>query len=529
MALANFFDKAALAAAQVLRGYDRAALEGALSSHVVGVFFDAGAADASEGCAALDLTVRLAARLYPRVRITCAAADGRVTDLLGDLVRLARQINPDIEIDTTAADTTVCIAVGSTRPPVACPVVYVGSDGWVARLSRDGPVGCGNSSNPFGAGAAACLAAANVFRLLFADQLPGGAPDAALSFSLLDCQPNHARPTNPLLGPVDLGETHLVGFGAIGNGVAWVLARLRDDTGDLHVVDPQLIDLTNLQRYVLLTQSDVHAVKVDAAAAALASSSLRVHPHHQSWGSYLRQRGDWNLERVAVAVDSAVDRCAVQASLPRFLANAWTQTGDLGVSRHRFVDSGACAVCLYLPESVQKSEDEVVADAIGLPGAVREVRALLATGAPVQHDLIARIAAALSVPEEPLLQFAGRPLRAFYAEAICGGVILRLAHDRCGGPNRDRAGYVDVPMAFQSALAGIMLAAELVADAAGLRAEETPSTTRINLLRPLAAYLSVPAAKHRSGRCICQDADYVTAYYAKYGRAGVTATTRSAD
>jgi len=44
----------------------------------------------------------------------------------------------------------------------------------------------GDSGNPFGAGAAACFAAANVFRHVFAEQLTGGGPDRQLAVSMLN-------------------------------------------------------------------------------------------------------------------------------------------------------------------------------------------------------------------------------------------------------------------------------------------------------------------------------------------------------
>ncbi|WP_456679058.1 hypothetical protein [Bradyrhizobium sp. LM6.9] len=78
-----------------------------------------------------------------------------------------------------------------------------------------------------------------------------------------------------------------------------------------------------------------------------------------------------------------------------------------------------------------------------------------------------------------------------------------------------RVGTAVVPMAFQSALAGIMLAADLVKHAAGLRAAST-TTTRIDLLRPLAPFLGDPRAKDSSGRCIYCDRDFLDAYRRKY-------------
>ena len=77
-------------------------------------------------------------------------------------------------------------------------------------------------------------------------------------------------------------------------------------------------------------------------------------------------------------------------------------------------------------------------------------------------------------------------------------------------------------MAFQSALAGIMLAAEIVMARSGLRIQALPSTTTIDLLKPLGSYLSFPQEKHPSGKCICQDPDFIAAYKAKYGAGQTT-------
>jgi hypothetical protein len=141
-----------------------------------------------------------------------------------------------------------------------------------------------------------------------------------------------------------------------------------------------------------------------------------------------------------------------------------------------------------------------------------EVRTLLHTNAPIGRNLLTRAAVAMGAPLEPLLPFESEPIRAFYSRAICGGVVLRL-----GGSVGGNHGMAAVPLAFQSALAGIMMAAELVAHAGGLKPAEFPTTTKIDLLRPLGIHLSHRIRKHRSVFCICQDADYIKAYREKYG------------
>ena len=507
MAIANFFDRAVLAAWQVLEGADYAALTAELEQVTIGVAFDETAAASPEGRILLELAVNLLARLYPQLVVV--GQGRRAQQLATALADQARAINPDIDVSDEITVAAAVLGVGLTAIGTQAPVVYVGSSGWVARLSPAAPLGSGSTSNPFGAAAAACLGAANVFRLLFARFLPAGAPDTILELSLLDLQLDASAPDNPPLEPVELGESVLVGLGAIGNAAVWTLARTPGLRGHLDLVDDEVVDLSNLQRYVLTTQESIDAVKVDLAAEALADTALRVTPQRARWGAYLRQRDQWDLSRVAVALDSAEDRRAVQASLPRWIANAWTQPVDLGISRHSFLGEDACLTCLYFPDEAPKSEEHLVANALGLPEAQKEIGRLLASGQPIGRKWLDRIADALAIPLEPLLPFATQPLRSFYTKAICGGLVFRLGAGT--GPKP-----VAVPMAFQSALAGVLLAAELVADAGQLRTTPPATTTRIDLLHPLRSSLNQRIGKLASGRCICQDRVYVDRYRQKY-------------
>lgn len=509
MALANFFDKAALAAAQVLQGVDYEHVADMLEHEVVGLAFDDQAMHSSEGRETLALSINLLARLYPHLGIIPLGKHAQT--YAQHLAKIADAINPGIVIDDDASHVSALLVVGATAGPAGVPTIYIGSDGWIVRVSPDAPTGSGTTHNPCGAGAAACFGAANIFRIIFRKYLPHATVDQAFAMSLLDYQPNASELRNPPLTPIDLGETHLVGAGAIGNGTLWALSRTPQLRGRLHIIDHEDIELTNLQRYVLAFQADIGTSKVLLADRLFHDTTIKCQPHAERWGEYLRTRGNWYLQRVAVAVDSDEDRRAIQAALPLWIANAWTQIGDLGISRHTLLGDRACLMCLYLPDQDRPSADQVVAEAIGLPEAREEVRYLLYTGSPVTRALLERAAAALRVPLEPLLLFEGQPLRSFYTQAICGGVVLRL-----GGTQGNAHQAEAVPLAFQSALAGIMLAAEIIAHAGNVKAGPLPVATKIDLLRPLPVYLSYPARKHPSGRCICQDADYVAAYQTKY-------------
>ena len=167
MAIPDYFQRNAVAVSQVISGLDEQRLAARLADVCIGVTIgpDAGG---DEGRAMADLLVRLLARLYPSIIIREEGAGG-----VGDEVcALARRINPRVDL---SGQPTIEVVVGTARPRwKTARIVFAGSRGWSAKLSTRNPQGCGASNNPFGAGLAACLAAADVFRHVF---LPGAELD----------------------------------------------------------------------------------------------------------------------------------------------------------------------------------------------------------------------------------------------------------------------------------------------------------------------------------------------------------------
>jgi hypothetical protein len=507
MGLVDYFSRAAVAAAQVIAGFDEHAFRTALDGARVGVSFDRDTAVSREGQALLDLTVRLLARLYPTIVVQPAPG---AEVFAGRLTGLAKAINPAIAI---ADQATVGIVVGRDASAFD-RTVFAGSTTWTAHISRKTAPAVGDSPIPFGAGAAACLAAAAVFRIVVLDDIE--ADPADLSFSCLDGVEAVPEPAVPDDGWRLAEPAVLVGCGAIAQAAVWALAR-SPVRGDLFLVDGELIELSNMQRYVLTTRADDKAVKTSLAAAQL-TGALNPRPHHGDWAGFTAERA-YRWATVLTALDSAAHRRAVQASLPRWIANGWTQPGDLGVSTHAFL-TDACLACLYLPTGPGRNDDAIVADALGIPDRAAEVRTLLHSGAPVPAGLLDAIATGLGVPREALDAFEGQPIRKLYVEGICGGAVLPLG--AAGTPRQE----VHVPMAHQSALAGVRLAARLVRMAAGADTGRT-EITRINILRDPGQEPTQYALKDPRGICVCQDADYRAAYTEKWGPATESASSNA--
>jgi hypothetical protein len=494
MGLADYFRRSAIAAAQVLSGFDEVAISERLERTSVEINLND--TESAESRSLVDLSVRLLARFYPRLGFSGPAA------AVSEQVELARAINPNIDIVTGKCD--FGIGIGSSARPESADSVFVGSNGWDAYLSFDGPQEVGESRNPFGPGAAACLAVGETFRKVFAIGEP---QSTGVILSTLDLASQPSK-NNFTFDGTDIGSAVLVGVGAIGNAAVWALGRA-PAIGQLHLVDDQRTELSNLQRYVLSSRPDDDASKVELAMQFL-QVGIRGVAHPQRWENFVAKHGYlWN--QVLVALDSAQGRRNVQASLPEWIANSWTQPGDLGISVHPWSQSGACLSCMYIPNGPVPGEDRVIGSALGLTSDLEllNIRRLLHACSPLPPELYGQVSAHLGIEPGDLAAFSDRPLRALYVEGLCGGAVLPL--NRIGRPNQD----VHVPIAHQSALAGVLLGARLVARAIG-QVPDTTEVTRIDVLRPLAAYLTQPMQKDARGICICQDKVYQDTWRAKY-------------
>lgn len=511
MALAEYFKRNAIAASHVIAGFDEEKFAETLSGCRVGISFASQAALSAEGRNLLDLLVRIVARLYPEISLR---GEGQVDRVGANLRDLALSINPLIDVlDGGQAPLGVC--VGEDAPAAWATNIFVGSAGWRGLISSSSPRPVGDSSNPFGAGIAAALGAANVFRVLF---LTGeNVLDVDAQVSAVEC-------INPAFSeaqvvPADLGEAVLVGLGAVGNSAVWALSRL-PCKAQLHIVDHELLEASNLQRYVLAAYGDIGSAKVDIAKDAF-SNAMGVTAHQINWQAFVHTKG-YKWERVLVAVDSARDRRAVQVSLPRWIANAWTQVGDIGVSVHRsFSGAGACVNCLYLPAGKVDSEDVIIGNALGIPDRLIQIRELLYRHGPVSVDLLELIGQRLSVPAERLLPYSNKPLRSLYIEGICGGAVLPVNGVGVQGD-------MLVPLAHQSVLSGLLLAAALAVERSTPEGADCSTTiTRIDLLRRVGEYAPQRALKDPRNICICQDPDYVQAYHAKWGSDRIGSVARA--
>lgn len=495
MALAPFFERVYGALGGHL-GVSRESLTGALGSVSVGIRCAAKLHENDWWIA--ELATNLCARLYPRLAISASERHR------GQLAELARKINPEIEVtDQAPDDATICI--GALRAEGA---LFPSATGWVARLDHQ-TRGGGGPANPYAAGAAASFACAELFRRIFLKSHS----ERDVSVSLL----NFDRETGAdgELGSRSVGEVLWAGIGAVGNAALWVLARDATVRGKLYLVDAEGVDLSNLQRYVLGTYADVTRPKVEVASDTLRATGLEFELAQVTLERFVDTANLNRIPTTVISVDNVLTRRAAQALLPRLIINGWTGEQALGASWHVFSREAACLACLYHPQGQGVSQIQQAANALGLP---HDRAALLwVTRQPLSSTDIEMISHALGVKESVLRPWRQKSLGEIYTDVICGSVPLDVQ-----GVGRIEA----VPLAHQSALAGILMAAELVKrtdrELAALSQSE-PLISWDNILQQPPAIWSKPRPRERG--CICGDADYQTIFDRKW--AGHFSTTPS--
>lgn len=512
MGIAKYFSKDLLAINKLLNA-DHTALVQILNSKVIGIAFDANAASTFEGSSALDLTVRLIARLYPRISIVDLSLNHQPKKI--ELINLARSINSNIEIveDTNSINILLIAGAQNSNPILPGKKVYIGSSGWTANFSSRKSLTFGNSRNPFGAGLAACIATSNVFRFVFSDLIPGKSLDDEVAFSPLDESESGA-----LQNQIQIPNVVLVGLGAIGNGFIWSMSKLPDANGEIDVVEPEAVSMSNLQRYVLFEERHVGAAKIDCIAGFFTNPALKINLYRGRWADYLNHKGNWEIENVAVAIDNKRDRINIQSSLPRRIFNAYTEENLVGIARHLNFLETSCLACGYIPSIKERNYTEEVAINCHVhPNVIKDyLNHNLTVDAVFQNytvSLLDMIAKANHIDRQLLNQFHGKRVPEFYSDFICGGISLALAPS-----SAVEIKNIDAPLAFQSAMAGILLAAEIIVENNGLRRVTLKQQSHFYPLNPFSAHNPYQhnLEKDASGRCICADETFKKQYQQKW-------------
>ena len=352
------------------------------------------------------------------------------------LIRTVERVSHDqSELTDIAAE----IVVGKERPRSNAPHIYVGLGNEVALVSFDRPNLPPGPVHPSLLLITACYTAAATLKAVLGELLPFKLPPC-IKIDLRELVSNDLA---FLYSPVDFGEAHLVGSGAIGNGFIYGLSQFIA-SGQLHVFDDDRISAGNLQRCVFFDESQLGLLKAEQLSITISKllPDVEAIPHPLRLQDYDRRKGAW-LKRLIVGVDSPRARRSLQSEIPNEVFDAST-TGinEIVMHFHKQPTSGACLACVYHETPQEDAHAVHVADVLGV------------SLESVNEERISNEASTLILEKYPNLrrqELVGIPYDTLFKQ-LCSTAKLIGSEDK----------QVLAPFAFVSVLAGTLLALEFV-------------------------------------------------------------------
>lgn len=145
--------------------------------------------------------------------------------------------------------------------------------------------------------------------------------------------------------PVTVGDVDVISGGAITNAALYTLVRMPALTAAMRIIEPDLLDLSNLNRYALARRSMLGWPKTHALRS-FETSSIRITGSGETFDDTTAAHLVPMAPRLLVGVDHVPSRWAAQ----RAAASSWV---CVGASSHDFVlvsahpAGSACAGCVH--------------------------------------------------------------------------------------------------------------------------------------------------------------------------------------
>lgn len=351
---------------------------------------------------------------------------------------------------------SVSVAVGFAKSNVD---ISFGNDGWNVYLETEGHALVTDKFNPVGCMTAACLTAGECFKRLMLlkgsqigierDALKRIHPITTRSaFSCLTYRVVDGNTPNPNLPEsIDIGQLIIVGVGAGGGACVYTLSTM-DLVGTLTMVDSDVVNHVNLNRYLYAVQKDAanQMPKVEVLAGLIGERlSLETIIHEKPFLEFKLSGLVQGADIIVSTVDSVSARHEIQWETPRLILDAAVSESSFYVHRVELGIS-ACLRCTHAPDDSQDDIIELIANQLDLES--DSLRRLYTDNAPFTKELLEE---ARCKAEQVGIQLPTDDLTVKDWIAIhCGQFDLRGSAD------------VVIPVPFATVLPGILLAGEVI-------------------------------------------------------------------
>lgn len=422
-----------------------------MQKSVIGIYISSCWYNSINGKIALEFLVDILIRMFSIIVIEVEGINPLKPDFyLFNLIHKANSINKNITLDNTDM-CDISIMIGNDNKQKKCHI-YISSDGWEAYSgykmveikAEDTKV------NPIGASLSSAFGAAEIFKCILKEELEAANKKlkfmdikfSAFTYDSGDCSRNPSLPDD-----INIGETLLVGAGAVGMAFISVLGHM-NIRGNLTIIDHDIVDASNLDRYIGVYADSINKQKTSVSKATLSHlQNLNITEINSKYQQYVESFGRV-IDIAICTVDNDETRQELQCDLPRILLNGVTGQSTFSVSRHDFINDG-CLGCLYPIEKDKFVNEEKYSHALGIP--VGDFTYRYENNIPLTQTDIEKLIKYINTPEIKITLKAGITLREFLAD-----------REICGRFNILGDSQIQGTIGFVSAIPGILLAAELM-------------------------------------------------------------------
>ena len=231
--------------------------------------------------------------------------------------------------------------------------VVIDANGWTSYIGHnfDSPEIDRISSNPVGPAMVSCLAHAEAFKEFL------GVPDhlriKRLTMSLYDLSVGD-KPVPGLSVPepnrIELGNTQMVGVGSVGSAVLYLIDMLPAH-GVLDLIEPQMVEVENLDRSLIFMANDVGRPKAHIGKQWLEGRDLQANAHVMTYADYVkaygRSRSEGSLDMILLLANEDNIYSDIQHNYPPIVLYGTTTAGwGINLGRHIPLRE-ECVLCRY--------------------------------------------------------------------------------------------------------------------------------------------------------------------------------------
>jgi hypothetical protein len=283
----------------------------------------------------------------PDVPVLIAQPPLKGTRLRTALLGYANDLIPGSRYGTELQNIDLSFALGDTATDDLDAVRVTGSD-WSCAIgsARQTPPRRWQGTWPIGAMLAAAAAAPEALRIASTRIASTTGFEPTQEFRTSPGLPARIDLSSRAIPPghLDLGHVDIISGGAITNATIYALLRIPGLSGLLRVIEPEILDHTNLNRYPLARYSDLGQAKA-SVLEGYSRNGLQVSGiqgrFDDSWPSLLGGLAP----RVLIGADQIPARWAVQRAAPPWLQVSGTSHFLTMSSSHH--PEGPCAGCAH--------------------------------------------------------------------------------------------------------------------------------------------------------------------------------------